>query len=940
MSLPDLFAYQRFDDGTTVTIIATSLTFTQDLIDPTRDTVIYADQLNLDPGVGTAAKPFNFPGHNLTIYARLFSGNSNGFTSISTQPNAPILPAPPGKLRTSSDPNVNHGDPDGQDADPIEKKDFGQNAGSITIVVGQLVPSPGPLILNSSGGQGRDGQDGGDAGNGVQGAPGSDDQPQGPQGTPGQNGSRGGNGGNGGRPGDGGNAGTITVQTVVAFDQSKLLTLASEGGDTGAPGRPGRGGVGGAGGAGGHFGQFYDEGGFEIWGLVPWPTYPDGNRGPNGHDGQVITGTKGSPAEPNIKPIGDLGDMFVADDKLFAQFQLSMQYAKICYLNKQWDIAKGVFIWVYGLTQATTQNTTSAKWDGLHKQARVLLSRLSRGLDYFGNVANWVPLASFALYSATLTDMFTLGGQIENVYTVYTQYLADQTKGYADFQTAFDAAQAAINQYQTMRGDTVTTRTQLWDECLSLMDQVDAQKAVMLNAEQSFKDAVSRKAKCMVFNDIVNVVAAVITCGEDVKADITAIGDVANTALDTDVSLKTGDIPTGFLSLCNKISTIEKDFSNLKDQWDGLQGAISPETPDGGKLVSALDDFDNQMAPYMDMPEAAAYKEAVHQFAALCQTRNMKILQCSKLDEVILELEGKIIQTQTQKDELQAQEAASLDPSLAPYRNFVLGLYQDFKNNALDQLYYENLAYRYRCLEDFPIVMSNTTMADLDSAHTQMLQAIIDYENRSVLIEQPFADLEFDLPNETTPPTEMQNFIKTGSITFKVPLDAAIFSGLTHIRGMNFSVSIPGAKTTALNNKRYILLQCHGDPTLVDPSGKQFTFTHNAVTCLYEYDIIKNGQGQDEDHYLAGGALTDMGDGAGMTFDESKSIALSPFSTWTLSLPAEYNPGLDLTNVQGLSIFWSGKATPAAHRKATVRPGHPAKHARRHRHSDWMYSHL
>jgi hypothetical protein len=123
----------------------------------------------------------------------------------------------------------------------------------------------------------------------------------------------------------------------------------------------------------------------------------------------------------------------------------------------------------------------------------------------------------------------------------------------------------------------------------------------------------------------------------------------------------------------------------------------------------------------------------------LCNARNTKVIQCSKLDEDVLQLNAQISQTQAQMDELQGEESGELDPTLAPYRTFLLGLYNNYKDSVMDKLFYKTMAYRYRTLQDFKeLLQSGNTLDELSVMQGRILQAVIDYENAVNVIEQPF----------------------------------------------------------------------------------------------------------------------------------------------------------------------------------------------------------
>jgi len=247
MSLSNDFTIQIVKNNTTCTIVASELYLTKQMIDPTKDYVIYADSIILDEANG----PFVFPGHHVTIVAR--SVESKGNAVLSTQP--PPNPLPPLTAKPMGTPNGANGDA----VDPRSPDFAGGNAGSLTITAGTMTNSL--LRLVTSGGKGRTGQDGGDGAYGQTGAQGDVGfireipYPFGDS-VNGKPGGNGGNGGDSGQAGSGGNAGSLTIATVTPFDVH--IGLTANGGEPGDAGRAGKGGNGGSGGRGG-----------DLWHMIP-----------------------------------------------------------------------------------------------------------------------------------------------------------------------------------------------------------------------------------------------------------------------------------------------------------------------------------------------------------------------------------------------------------------------------------------------------------------------------------------------------------------------------------------------------------------------------------------------------------------------------------------------------------------------------------------------
>ncbi|KAK6365408.1 hypothetical protein LTS17_011380 [Exophiala oligosperma] len=917
MSITKDFTYQRSSDGTTCTIVASDLVFTPDLIDPKQDHVIYADSLTFD----TSRGDLWFPGHSLTIYARQLFQSSPGSGSISTKGVDCILGAPAGKDKTNDDPKVNGNNPNGQDGDPAKPEDFGGDAGDITIVVGEI---PKAMSFNVSGGKGRAGQDGGDAAVGLIGPSGRDDdlssnhKKRYSEGTIGGVGCEGGKGGDSGIPGRGGSGGMFHCNTLIDVRVSGVLINVGHRG--GMPGDPGKGGLKAPGGPGGIGGRRYKWHHYPMAGgeYIDDGRYDNGPQGPPGKDGRQRTGSLGSRGELWFDTINDLTKYFQPDDHLFGYLQLLLQVVKVKYLDGDYSRTKEMLTWIYGITKAPS---TTDKWQGLHDESRVLLGRLSRGLDYFGNAVNFVPLASFNLYCSSVTNMLILGSHIEDVFQNFTTFLADQTKTYKDFDAAFKQAQDVINAYTQNRDTTIKQRKALWDECLDLGNQIAQAKQVMMDAEEKFKDAVNRKAKCLAFKDILGLVATIVACPENVASVMDSLEKLSASALASKVISIAGELPTDYLKLCQTIDKISSDFTDSADLFKKVQAHVDD---DGAKLVTSVEDFDIKLEEFASMPEAADYKIAVHHYANLCTTRNAKIVECSKMDELILSFEGKILQTKAQLDQLQSDKASLADPTTAPYRNFMLSLYQNFKDNMLNYLFYEINAFKYRTLQDFDkILQSGNTLAEFQVLQSDILAAAIDFEN-SAGHETPYSDTKLDV-TALAAPNWQGTFSTTGVLDFQVPLDIHAFAGWSEVRALTFRASLVGLKSSSSSSAAaaaaasgsgggqediYITLTCHGDSTIVARDGKKHRFTHNAVQSVYQYKLGSDGREQ----YEAGGTLADsVGTGA-----ETKTIALSPFCTWSLRVPRQdksgnpLNVGVDLTTVTQVLLFFSGTAVGSA----------------------------
>jgi len=144
-----------------------------------------------------------------------------------------------------------------------------------------------------------------------------------------------------------------------------------------------------------------------------------------------------------------------------------------------------------------------------------------------------------------------------------------------------------------------------------------------------------------------------------------------------------------------KLETVIKGVTDIQKQWKALKGITTSATPDAGKPVMDRDKFDPAMKPYLNLPAAKQYQKQGHDFFALIQARNAKVLEFTATF-IQGELMGATIaQKNDELKRIQSAWAAKQDPALPENRTFMQATYQDIKALLLTNLYYEHHAYNY-----------------------------------------------------------------------------------------------------------------------------------------------------------------------------------------------------------------------------------------------------
>lgn len=897
MAMPEYFSYQRNETDGCVTIIGLKFDLDQKQLDPTKDLHIFADVLTLSNGT------LSLPGKNILIRARKIISqdttlDTSGATVVPEQvPHIdPPIAASGVKCSESGQPGKNGG------ATPETLGAKGNKAGSINIFAGEIA---GKLTLAAAGGKGQKGQDGQHGGNGQPGCNGKDAEIQyleHPteirviQGTKGGDGGNGGNGGDAGKSGDGGDAGDISVLTLNALAPGQI-TINNSGGSPGDAAAPGGGGTGFGAGTGGRLAkQRYTHFG-EEW-YISYDRAQSGSPGHNGSTGKAAPpAQQGKVGAKSIESVKSPEQVVLYDKFLLSQYLITMHQAELAYLAQDFADALTLYTWLKTMTYTPPKatDTLAPEFAALNQSVQSLIRQIGLGLDFFGNPLNHVPLVSLGYYQQAIPVLLSLGRDIENIYTQYTEWVKDQKKQYRAFDDSIAKGKQVLERFQKgidqSKDDLAQTNTAI----IQLTAEQENQYRVVLAAEETFKHAVEEKSKCN-FEDVLKFLGCIISIAADGFDIFDAIKNIRGLAKGLEVESH----------IMQEVRTISEQIDDMRDNFKAIKDLNRPGAPDTAKLIMEQEKFEKALEPYMDMPEAQDYKKQVDDYIAVVQSRNAKLLSYTSTLAAIANYNAKLIQKQKEIDRILSDEASIADPTLSPYRTFVQGLYQDFKLMCLKYLYQENQAYKYWSLQAHPFSVADTTFAELDNFHGDIQGKIIDYINMVFSPHQPFKTV--NLVTSADDPDRAKQFAQfkdRGTMTFQIPTDAGNYLGWSDIMATGFTVYLPGAVTSAPNNRLYVQLWHQGRAVMFDQKGGRHDFSHEQVLSVYQYEMQKDPSGQFVPVGVAGGILG--GDAR---------IALSPFSAWTLTVPEKFNPGMSLKNVERIEFTLSGYALPSLAKNA------------------------
>lgn len=877
-------------DPTSRTICATDLTLTQDMIGSERLLNIEADTLTL-------SSKLKIPAAQTCIFARMVNVIGDASFDLSGAAGADAG----GQAARGTDGNTPG--QAGGDGSIGAKGGPGGNAGSLSLVTLGLT---GKLTVMADGGTGGSGQAGGPGGNGAPGEDGQDANYEFETPTAGGKGGDAGSGGAGGPSGDGGNGGSVSFVYYGLEPPSGVISSVERGQPSPRAAVPGWAGAPGPGGRGG---SYYMDTGTADYG----PPGDPGRTGPPASFGAL--GLPGSATST-------WGDYDVFQKEFATRLplaHLSLHKAERLYFNGDYPQAAAMIDWLWQAATGKPVPDKTPEWTAYVDRVAHLQTQLRRGLNYYGQRANHVPLTAANEYLALLPGLIAAGRTIEADY----QYYGDKNNdAQARIQKLKDRAAdiaATISQLEAALADAQNLEAATNGGIAALDQQVEAQAIVLSNADLDFQNALAKQAQCDHFRTLLDAVKGIVSVS---KGDI---GSLAGTAIAIRGYFSGVDPLPGFIQ---QIPVITYDgpgsMDTIRTTWSTVGPLNTPSAPNAGKMAMTLEEFDAMIQPYLAMPSAVQYLLAMHTYVALTRAYNNQILTYDAVVIKAAQLEAKIGLKKAENERISnlLADVTAEDVDLPDFTAYIQGVHQDSMSLILNYLYQANAALNYYMLGQEPIKVGGssdfTTMADIAAAFEKIATELPEYINGSSGPQEPFLRLPVELAPAPDHYSEGQDpfalFLAGDGgvhrLRFAIPPDPSLLPGRYQLVANAFTVSVKGFKATG--NALMVRLTHSGHAAFTDSSGGVMEYTHPSVQAYYSYVVGPGGSEQ----ATGGGAL---GGAGGPNRDY---IGLSPCTAWLLEINASDNPGLDLSAVTGIELNFSGlcRLTPPEARSRGERP--------------------
>ncbi|MFL6313754.1 MAG: hypothetical protein ACJ71W_16780 [Terriglobales bacterium] len=778
----------------------------------------------------------------------------------------------------------------------------GGNGGDIFVYADELI---GMVKLSSHGGKAGRGQDGGNGGVGAQGAAGKDnhlyeeDAPCGP-GEQGHAGGAGGVGGDGGQGGAGGNSGNITLKTMhrVAAD---ALQIAALGGNGGEGGSGGDGGLGGNGGLGGLNTHSVTSGSRDTKSNH---CRSDGGRAGNGPSGSKgAGGQKGGGGRPGFSSIASAAEASqhitvlsdyreISQHCSINQVLLILHAAELDYLNSDNASLTLRLGWLQNLL--AFDDACAASWFSqsrpslkeireLRARVAILITQLQNGLDFYGLPSDYVPLVALDFYEKSVRQMLANATEIETSFLRYQDAKKSQDERLSALDQALHSAKDNLSSLLSDAQNLDTSADEAQNAVASLTLQLQQQYLALSQAQDAFKQAVARQARCD-FSSTLQCIGALVPVFTGDYAAVTAM--IVQTQ-------KLGKPDTQFGDIITTVKVASRALDDIKSTYNAIKPLLASHE-NRAKIAMSEEDIDSVIQPYLDLPEAQGLKSLAHLYLETAKARNSKQMEYTSLVLQAQSVRSRVAQQVEEISRTEAKKAESNDPNVIEAVVFMNKLMTETKQRVIRALYSERRCFEYWSLTRSKFSVQDQDVSRLTATHNDLIADELEARENRNRKEQTFTGATVTLSADSHP--QFADFKKTGKISFEITTEDPSFNhGYSAVTINEVTLSIPGAVTEQGVLTAY--LSHSGRSTFINPAKQKVRFSHAKRVTNITFSLTEPGV-----------FLTPIENNLGG--DPGKYAYISPFAVWFLSLDKEYNPGLNLQNAKSIILQFKGFFLP------------------------------
>ncbi|KAF2689358.1 hypothetical protein K458DRAFT_329710 [Lentithecium fluviatile CBS 122367] len=542
------------------------------------------------------------------------------------------------------------------------------------------------------------------------------------------------------------------------------------------------------------------------------------------------------------------------------------------------------------------------------------LDQLNKGRDFYGNTPYYVPRGSYELYMSGKIDDDPLWKTLSTLEHTYSAYLEAEK----DYDTKSDEIETAVNSCTDMiltnKDNIVYLRNEAEKDLVmikSYTSPISEKREQLMKSLEEAKEAVADS-----FNvptpEILDALGMCIMVPEGGMKILQGSSLIYSGLTQLPSDDGGGRIDKNYL--IRKMKTVmgendEELKESLKEGYKILKDGTIEETDPGAEmLLLAEKDMDALLGQYEKAigEKAAQVKADFHQYVTTVTARNNKIAHydaCiqtwAKYDQGNRELDAQAKQFSNKQLNLSTIDFPAVTV-------FMEGMYFSALRDVMWQMYQAQRAVQFASLSRYDIIadtlgeqpLSQLNYATLSGVRGKIVKAYIDAIEAQGKPAQTFNAKRYDIG-----PTDLWLLRNGGTGTISVAIPVVYpgttaaehpLHGLGNIRLTKVRFVVIGATTD--NGMLFVNLEHGGDETIVRDDGSDVKFEHGQLTVAFCYKI--------SDPTFRGDETID-GDIGEKT--EGQFAMVGPFTTWSVQISPEQNPGLQLANVTEAYFEFEGQ---------------------------------
>jgi|GEM_PF-6404602 len=596
------------------------------------------------------------------------------------------------------------------------------------------------------------------------------------------------------------------------------------------------------------------------------------------------------------------------------------------YLNSDFKDAGQKLTWVHQLASNTAKPSTVAltsivplPTDEIHSAERrevvaltanKLLSQLRLGFDFFGYPRNFVPLVDLKYYEQTLDALFGVAETVEKRFEDFWRGRKDVDAYKGLLNAAALTIEATIRSQEQKGVQLGESANQLLSDIKTLSEKASGLEVLLQEADRDFKDALSRKSPGCQLSDmlafvraVVIMVAAIYTGGAAIAVGIAGFVE-SGVSITEDIQKRNKNAPVTDEAIAkyriDHLEMVGEGVGKLEEAYAKFRELLKNKEEHSVKIAVDEQNFEAQLKPYLDLPEAQKYRDLMRSFVDICKTRNDKIVEftANTLEQADIKVRNqqRLLDATVFKDRLSTATAQSLD--YEAIKSDLRVALDDCKHSLIRILYASHRALEYWSLDFQSLSFKDETIAQLRATFGQWKTRVLDAVQERNRDPQKFTNVVIEL-DRATMPNVFDRFVSVGVLDFNLSIDQGDFQKLdAAVTVSRVHVEIPGAET---NDRTYKFTLTHnGRGTFRTTKGKIVDFIHRPRATTEVYQLAKDGsvnpQGPSQIGLLGA--------------EDGKYAYLSPFAHWTLEMPENQNHGRSLKTVTKVKLTFDGYSMP------------------------------